>query len=165
MLLIVIIKAAHIHPIHALETEYENQSTNNDQIRKVDNRLLTLISSFIKTEIDNSTSHSLKRRHVNTLCSKTLRNKCQDSQSLDQTQHSSIAEYSLCPWRLKVNQNRYREPKQIMEAECTCPGDVEMTNVVCRNVYREMEIKIFLDGYKLRSVQDISVACVPFLLN
>jgi hypothetical protein len=50
-----------------------------------------------------------------------------------------------------------------MEAECLCPGYGEMADIICTEVFRDMEVKVYLDGFKVRSVQQISVACVPFL--
>ncbi|XP_048754065.1 uncharacterized protein LOC125665467 [Ostrea edulis] len=66
-----------------------------------------------------------------------------------------LEELSLCPWTTRVDENRYRQPIRITQAECAFGRPTEMPGLVCRPVYRDMTVTIL----NSKVIERVAVAC------
>lgn len=67
-----------------------------------------------------------------------------------------IGDVSLCPWTMIIEENRFRQPIRMKQAECVFERPLAIPGLVCRPVYRDTEVII----WNKKTIERVPVACI-----
>lgn len=96
-------------------------------------------------QADNTSRKNLTKLHPK-------RNLCSDNGG----NLMDIGDVSLCPWTMIIEENRFRQPIRIKQAECMFERPLVVAGLVCRPVYRDTEVTVL----NKKTIQRVPVACI-----